>query len=722
MRSLSLTIPVLGLCCLAGCGSDSGLLDLTLTSDSTSPPGPGTTVDLLGPGGLHRSWAGQFPPETGGALRLQYPGLPVGRAALTVQTLDGRGCVVGESAAFDVDIEAGKKVTATTVVHRSSKACGDAGVIGGGTDGGAQSSDADRNDVAGGDATSSGLDSAGADGEAVGDVDVSAETAGSADRPSPEADTPDGSVPFDGAPSAPDAPWAPGPIIISFSASPATISVGSSTTLTAVFSNAVGSSVDHGIGSLTSGNGVGTGPLTTTTTYKLTITDASGNSTTQSVTVTVVPLPSIASFTASSATVAVGTLTQLRAVFADGTGSVDHNLGTIANGGTLPTGTLFASATYTLTVTNAAGDSATKPLSISVSGTVGPGQFAATGSMHFPRENHTATLLANGTVLIAGGSPDGDTRAEIYDPESATFALVGRMTTSRTGLSATPLPNGKVLLVGGSGDHSAEIYDPMTETFHSTGDALQAREYHVAVLLANGKVLVAGGIGDSLDPTEAKSILSAAEIYDPETGIFTATGSMTQPRRLPNENVLGDGKVLVAGGISSSSASLVALASAELYDPSTSQFSETGSMIHGRKADVAVALLDGRVLVAGGVVDEDLDYVLRRTSEVYTATNGTFALSGSMGTDRESPTATVLPNGEVLVAGGWSDTVPGPIASAELYHPETGTFTAANPMTTARYFPTATLLPNGKVLIAGGGIMGLTDAQQHVQSTAELYW
>lgn len=177
-----------------------------------------------------------------------------------------------------------------------------------------------------------------------------------------------------------------------------------------------------------------------------------------------------------------------------------------------------------------------------VSGQPG-GTFTATGNMTLLRTEHTATLLTNGKLLIAGGANIISlgglmnlASAELYEPATGTFTATGNMTTPRWNHAATLLPNGKVLIAGGSsgGDSalaSTELYDPSTGAFTATGYMHQARHRHTATLLNNGNVLIAGGARTGyLD-----SILATAEIYDPSTGVFTSAGEMPPPGLLTQQ-------------------------------------------------------------------------------------------------------------------------------------------------------------------------------------------
>lgn len=332
--------------------------------------------------------------------------------------------------------------------------------------------------------------------------------------------------------------------------------------------------------------------------------------------------------------------------------------------------------------------------------------FSATGSMSTGRFDSSATLLADGRVLIAGGqdaSGGESDSAELYDPATGTFSPTGSMVYPHISPTATLLPDGRVLIAGGSGigdvlkrGFSAELYDPRTGTFSLTGP-MNARRYdQAATLLPDGRVLLVGG---SIYDLGSKAI-ATAELYDPATGKFTMTGSMRTARDGPTVALLPNGLVLVAGGYGNSGKFL---ASAELYDPSTGRFTSTGTMAAARSGDTATLLPDGRVLMAGGY---SASGSVLASAELYDPKSGAFSSTGSMATARAGHTATLLPDGRVLVAGG-TDSVDDGIAanilaSAELYDPLTGSFSRAGSMATARQSQTATLLRDGRVLLAGG--------------------
>jgi hypothetical protein len=332
----------------------------------------------------------------------------------------------------------------------------------------------------------------------------------------------------------------------------------------------------------------------------------------------------------------------------------------------------------------------------------GPTGFSPTGSMTIARQNETATRLQDGRVLIAGGeSADAMTliaSAELYDPATGKFSATGSMATSRDFTTATLLADGRVLIAGGFDGSkslaSAELYDPTTGKFSPTGSMAVARFAHTSTLLPDGRVLIAGG--------DDKSDLASAEIYDPKTGKFSPTGSMSQARYSHTATLLQNGVVLIAGGDDDSGASLVTLASAELYDPATGKFNPTGSMQTAREYHTATLLSDGRALITGGyVVHPGSDDATLASAELYDPATGKFSATASIKNERRQHTATLLSDGRVLIAGG-EDESETALASTELYDPEAGKFSPAGSLAQARFYHTATRLSDGRVLIAGG--------------------
>jgi len=334
---------------------------------------------------------------------------------------------------------------------------------------------------------------------------------------------------------------------------------------------------------------------------------------------------------------------------------------------------------------------------------------ATTGSMAAPRSEHTATFLGTGKVLVAGGTNAGGrlATAELFDPATGAFTAAAPMPEARNGHTATLLPNGKVLVAGGSDASGAlatcRLYDPRTGAWAATGSMATARREHTATLLQGGKVLVAGGQNGT---PPGYTALSRARYYDPATGTWAATGALGSARAGHAAALLEDGTVLVAGG-QTRWFPLPALytATANVYEPGTGTWSATGSMGTARRSFTLTRIPGGLVVAAGGRNSTALS-----SAERYNVSNAGWGGAGSLGAARSGHAAALLPDARILLAGGMDGTGAA-VGSIAEYSPGTNAWAEVE-TGGARADHTATLLPGGRVLVVGGERSGwLSDAE-----------
>jgi hypothetical protein len=318
------------------------------------------------------------------------------------------------------------------------------------------------------------------------------------------------------------------------------------------------------------------------------------------------------------------------------------------------------------------------------------GSFTATGSMAVARANHTATLLPNGKVLVAGGAiaafggsgfgaPTAST--EIYDPSTGIFTSAENMTTPRVRHTATLLPDGRVLIAGGSHERpvSAELYDPLVGTF-STANNMIVGGVGLATRLPDGRVMIAHE--------------TAAELYDAVTGQFVLAAPYPHdgPGILGTITSLANGRVLLTGCPTRCETGVN-----WIYDPERDTFSITGALRTFYDVNTATLMTDGRVLFVGSVENDGFP----SNATIYDVARETFAAIGHTSGAHQFSAATLLSDGTVLITGGQ---LPGGSGSenSDLYIPSPAIFSATRGMTTARHEHISTLLLDGTVLIAGG--------------------
>jgi hypothetical protein len=332
------------------------------------------------------------------------------------------------------------------------------------------------------------------------------------------------------------------------------------------------------------------------------------------------------------------------------------------------------------------------------------GSLHPTGVLREARYAHTATLLADGRVLVTGGIGPDDVplmSAEVYDPARGDFTASAHLLSQRAWHTATLLNDGRVLIAGGyrstrmrEVSPTAELFDPATQSFVAVGQMSAARAAHRATLLADGRVLITGGQDATLRH------VASAEIYNPATRRFTPAASLLTPRSDHTATLLKDGRVLITGGATNGPPDRQTVAVAELYDPAKNVFTAAGSLHTARAKHSAALLQDGRVIIIGG---SDVQIWRGRfaSAEVYDPAKGAFAEVGNMSTARYKirDAVVALGDGRILVAGG------GP--KVEVYDPASGVFgLVKGDLGAARHYATATLLADGRVLFVGGYASG----------------
>jgi hypothetical protein len=338
-----------------------------------------------------------------------------------------------------------------------------------------------------------------------------------------------------------------------------------------------------------------------------------------------------------------------------------------------------------------------------------PGGWSTGGALPAATAGTTAVRLGNGRLLVTG------TTTALFDPVANRWTPAPA--TARRGHTTVLLADGRVLVAGGRTDTdvlaSAELYDPVSNTWTATGSLSTARADHSATVLPNGKVLVAGGNG-------TRATLASTELYDPATGTWSAGAPMTEARAA-HPAVLVAGRVLVVGG----SMTTASLAYCELYDPAANTWAPTGNLATPRTGHQATRLPDGTVLVTGGdtvgtLPDGTYDARSLTTTERFNPTTGVWSAAAPMPGPRTRHRAIVLRTGRLLVTGGTGGpTFTTGFSSALTYDPATDRWTATSALRTGRWAHVVADLTDGRIVVAGG--ITTADLQPALTATTEIF-
>lgn len=326
----------------------------------------------------------------------------------------------------------------------------------------------------------------------------------------------------------------------------------------------------------------------------------------------------------------------------------------------------------------------------------------------FTASQHTATLAADGSVLLTGGSRGLSTLADSidrFDPQTATVSRIGALPAGRGAHRATRVPSGAVVISGGlvSSDdpRRVEVIDERTGACTSGGTMSVPRVDHAAVALADGRVLMTGGYASG--ERAPLGISDSAEIWDPRSQTTRRlVERMRMARAAHTMTLLADGRVLIVGGYTAAASYQLA----EIFDPVTERFAAAGAAGVLRASHAAHSLPDGRVLVLGGETSPAGTTEITPLSSVlrFDPVAETFSEIAPLASPRTWAASITVPDGRVFLFGG-QQTMPRYTSSAECYDPATGGRAIAS-LDGERALHTATRLADGRILIAGGEATG----------------
>lgn len=337
---------------------------------------------------------------------------------------------------------------------------------------------------------------------------------------------------------------------------------------------------------------------------------------------------------------------------------------------------------------------------------------AELGSMQSPRVNHSATVLNDGTVLVVGGMGESFNplnTAEIFNPATLQWVPAGEMSRGRSEHAAVLLQDGRVMVTGGLDETldlvaTTEIYDPGTGEWTEHGSMRSMRRGHHTLPLPDGRVVAVGGVGQTLGGLgilaniSSVGALATTEIYDPSTNKWSKSSDMREGHSGGLAVLLNDGRVLIAGGYNQGEA----LASSEIFDADTGEWTRTKTMARKTFANTAIVLTDGKVMFTGGFGMSIAKGGITPGSELFDPTTNEWSRASDTVYGRMGHTITELADGRLVTIGG--STAQGPGTSTEYLDPDTGEWSEIASMSVKRSDHTATLLRDGRIMVAGGSI------------------
>lgn len=330
-------------------------------------------------------------------------------------------------------------------------------------------------------------------------------------------------------------------------------------------------------------------------------------------------------------------------------------------------------------------------------------------TLQFPRAHHTATRLADGKILLVGGSRSPDeylTTVEIYDPEKDASFQVAPLQTARHDHSATLLMDGRVLVIGGYNGaeqwlSDAEVYDPSMDTWIVVPPLYSHGVWHTATLMKDGRVLVVGGTISAGYGSGTERV----EVFEPKTMSWTEATSLDYKRSSHTAQLLLDGRVLVAGGAGNND--VPEGGDALLYDPPTNTWVTTSPMICPPLLAQSVRLQDGRVLVAGGFVAGEPVPKVITSAEIYDPVSDTWTAAAFLSEPRYAHALILLPDGQVLAVDGarewdsvWNER--SFVSQLEIYDPNEDRWNSGGNLLRSGAFGAAALLSDGRIWVTGG--------------------